>query len=50
MSSKMAPKQWALATETYNARLELKNRAKGLKTTRKHTQALLREFGEVEVG
>jgi hypothetical protein len=49
ISFKMAPKRWALATETYNARFELKNRAKGLKTMGKHPQALLREFGEVEL-
>jgi len=49
ISFKMAPKQWALATETYNTRLEAKNHANGLETVRKHPQALLRKLGEIEV-
>ncbi|KAJ8596095.1 hypothetical protein M405DRAFT_782130 [Rhizopogon salebrosus TDB-379] len=49
ISFKMAPKQWALATETYNTRLEAKNHANGLETVRKHPQALLRKLGQIEV-
>jgi hypothetical protein len=50
ISFKMTPKQWALATETYNTRLEEKNRANNmLNTVKKHPQALLRKLGEIEV-
>jgi len=50
ISFKMTPKQWALATETYNTRLEEKDRANGRpETVKKHPQALLRKLGEIEV-
>ncbi|KAG1834789.1 hypothetical protein EV424DRAFT_1309714 [Suillus variegatus] len=45
----MTPKQWAVATDTYNNRLEEKNRANGLETVKKNPQALLRKLGEIEV-
>ncbi|KAG1814114.1 hypothetical protein EV424DRAFT_1326182 [Suillus variegatus] len=45
----MTPRQWAVATETYNHRLEEKNRAIGLETVKKNPQALLRKLGEIEV-
>ncbi|KAG0697389.1 hypothetical protein DFH29DRAFT_878740 [Suillus ampliporus] len=49
ISFKMTPKQWAVATETYNDRLEEKSRASGLEMVKKKTQALLRKLGEIEV-
>ncbi|KAG1861003.1 hypothetical protein C8R48DRAFT_544974, partial [Suillus tomentosus] len=49
ISFKMTPKQWAVATDTYNNRLEEKNSANGLKTVKKNPQALLRKLGEIEV-
>ncbi|KAG1769928.1 hypothetical protein EV702DRAFT_1049495 [Suillus placidus] len=49
ISFKMTPKQWAAATETYNNRLEEKNRANGSETVKKNPQALLRKLGEIEV-
>lgn len=49
ISFKMTPRQWAVATETYNRRLEEKNRAIGLETVKKNPQALLRKLGEIEV-
>ncbi|KAG2140102.1 hypothetical protein DEU56DRAFT_293234 [Suillus clintonianus] len=49
ISFKMTPKQWAVATESYNYRLEEKNRANGFETVRKNPQALLRKLGEIEV-
>jgi len=49
ISFKMTPKQWALATETYNTRLEEKNHASGFETVKKNPQALLRKLGDIEV-
>ncbi|KAG1727637.1 hypothetical protein EDD22DRAFT_789270 [Suillus occidentalis] len=45
----MTPKQWAVATESYNNRLEEKNHADGHETVRKNPQALLRKLGDIEV-
>ncbi|KAG2738561.1 hypothetical protein P692DRAFT_20758243, partial [Suillus brevipes Sb2] len=49
ISFKMTPRQWAVATESYNRRLEEKNHAIGLETVKKNPQALLRKLGEIEV-
>ncbi|KAG1901602.1 uncharacterized protein F5891DRAFT_1187473 [Suillus fuscotomentosus] len=38
ISFKMTPRQWAVATETYNCCLKEKNRAIGLKTVKKNRQ------------
>ncbi|OAX36082.1 hypothetical protein K503DRAFT_772845 [Rhizopogon vinicolor AM-OR11-026] len=49
ISFKMTPKQWALATETYNTRLEEKNHATGLETVKENPQAPPRKPGDIEV-
>ncbi|KAG1849087.1 hypothetical protein C8R48DRAFT_582328, partial [Suillus tomentosus] len=49
MSFKMTPRQWAVATETYNCHIKEKNRAIGLETVKKNPQALLRKLGEIKV-
>ncbi|KAG1872238.1 hypothetical protein F4604DRAFT_1524705, partial [Suillus subluteus] len=49
ISFKMTPKQWAVATETYNNHLKEKSHASGLKTVEKKTQALLQKLGEIKV-
>ncbi|KAG2129220.1 uncharacterized protein EDB93DRAFT_1256346 [Suillus bovinus] len=49
ISFKMMPKQWAVATESYNNRLEEKNCTDGHKTVRKNPQALLRKLGDIKV-
>ncbi|KAG2113704.1 hypothetical protein DEU56DRAFT_692292, partial [Suillus clintonianus] len=49
VSFKMTPRQWVLATETYNLRLEDQNHADGLNTVKKNPQALLRKLGDIEV-
>ncbi|KAG1724590.1 hypothetical protein EDD22DRAFT_961786 [Suillus occidentalis] len=48
ISFKMTPRQWAVATESYNTISE-KNHAIGLETVKKNPQALLRKLGEIEV-
>jgi len=49
MSFKMMPRQWAVATETYNRCLEEKNHAIGLETVKKNSQALFQKLGRIEV-
>ncbi|KAG2029132.1 hypothetical protein BDR03DRAFT_936882 [Suillus americanus] len=49
ISVKMTPKQWAVATESYNNCLEEKNHADGHKTVRKNPQALLRKLSNIKV-
>ncbi|OJA19280.1 hypothetical protein AZE42_04501 [Rhizopogon vesiculosus] len=49
ISFKVTPKQWAIATEIHNTRLEEKNHASGLETVKKNLQALLRKLGDIEV-
>ncbi|KAG0700040.1 hypothetical protein DFH29DRAFT_876907 [Suillus ampliporus] len=49
VSFKMTPRQWVLATETYNLRLEDRNHAAGLDTVKKNPQALLQKLGDIEV-
>jgi hypothetical protein len=45
----MAPRQWAVAMETYNHHLKEKNYAIGLEMVKKKPQALLQKLGKIEV-
>lgn len=48
VSFSMTSRRWIVATEEYNARLEVLNKKQGLSTVKKNPRALLDKLGEIE--